>query len=149
MYFDDNYSDCFVPTTKEYDEILQDYLIYEEYIQDSGADADDLIDGAGNCIGLIGYIKEHGYPSGGYSAFKHSYSWDFLTDKIDNDRALLVGTSSTHPVYRTHWIIAHGYLQGYDGIPYIIVNDGFGSNNIHVTASGQYYPWGFVYINNN
>lgn len=146
MYIDDYYDENVVSTNIESASGLTNYLVNSNYIYNSPASGDDILYGEQGSTGLNDYLVDRGYLYSGYTGFKSSYSWWLLKNKIDSNKPLMIGTSTTHPTYPSHWIIAHGYCRGYDGVPYVIVNNGFGSNNIYVSAADQYYPWGFVYI---
>lgn len=146
MYFDDYYNGNVVPTNLQSATALTDYLVNNKYIYDGGTSGDDVLYGYNGTKGLNQYLKDRGFLYSGYTGVKSSFSWSLLLNKIDSNKPVMIGTNASHPTYPTHWIIAHGYTRGYDGVPYIVVNNGFGSNNINVTASEKYYPWGFVYI---
>lgn len=144
QYYDDYYSDKFVPNNKETASGLTSYLINNKYILNDRTTGSNLINGVSGTTGLNDYLRDQGITN--WSAATGGYSWSSLMNQINMNRPLLVGANSSHPDFGAHWIIAHGYLQGYDGVPYIICNNGFGKNNVYTTASSQYYSWGFVFL---
>lgn len=144
QYYDDNWSDTFVPSDKESANGLTDYLISGNYIIDAPASGPDLVNGISGTTGLQDYNNDRGLSY--WYATTGDYSWSSLMDKIDYNRPPLVGANSNHPDFGAHWIIAHGYSQGYDGVCWIICNNGFGSNNVYTTANYIYYTWGLVWI---
>jgi hypothetical protein len=145
QYYDDYWSEGFVPDDKETASALTDYLIYYNYIINDGASGPDIVNGYWWTTGLNDYLDDIGILS--WNATTASYSWSTLKNQINMGRPLMVGANEEHPDFdKAHWIIAHGYFRGYDGLPYIVCNNGHGSNNVYLTAADQYYSWGFVYL---
>lgn len=149
QYFDDNYSDSWVPNDKESATGLVEYLLDNLYLLDEPESGYEIVNGAiPYSTGLKDYINDRGF-GGTYSATTASYSWDTIKSKIYNHKPVLVGANSSHPDFGAHWIIAHGYYKNTsdpDLPQYIICNNGFGSNDVYTTAESQYYTWGLVYI---
>jgi len=72
------------------------------------------------------------------------YSWSTITTQVTTNNAiLLAGTDAEmNPDYPNHWIIVYGY-KTVSGERFLLINDGWGDDEIYTTADSQYYPWGW------
>ena len=149
-YWDDNFNEAFIESGKETAETFVSYLIDEKYLLDEGLSGSDIVHGSGvifkSSTGISDYIKDRGLSSG-YAITDVSYSWSTITTQVTTNNAiLLAGTDAeTHPDYPNHWIIVYGY-KTVSGERFLLINDGWGDDEIYTTADSQYYPWGLVYI---
>ena len=75
-------------------------------------------------------------------------SLNFTTVKqsIIRNRPIIIGVTG-HPTYEEHWIIAHGYFESTVDGKYLIVNDGWGNNDVWLYPSAQYYD-GSIHFSN-
>lgn len=147
MYYDDYYSSSFVATSNQSNGTLQNFLVNNNYICDCPADANDVLYGYNGSTGLNNYLKkEAGFLYSGYYGVKSTYSWGYLQTLINANKPSMLGANSSHPDFGAHWIMPHGYYAGYDGVPYIICNNGFGNNNVYTSANYLYYTFGFVHL---
>lgn len=122
---------------------LQKYLVENSYLPNSGINGTPLIEGSWLPWGYTGvnsFFADHGsliraqrsvYSKIGVLATMRTY---FL-----NDMPVMLGTTKKNTEYKEHWLIAYGYsywdLQG----PRIIVNDGWGRDEIYITIEDEYY----------
>ena len=145
-YWDDNFNEAFIESGKETAETFVSYLIDEKYLLDEGLSGSDIVHGSGvifkSSTGISDYIKDRGLSSG-YAITDVSYSWSTITTQVTTNNAiLLAGTDAeTHPDYPNHWIIVYGY-KTVSGERFLLINDGWGDDEIYTTADSQYYPWG-------
>ena len=149
-YWDDNFNEAFIESNKETAETFVSYLIDEKYLLDEGLSGSDIVHGSGvifkSSTSIGDYIKDRGLSSS-YAITDVSYSWSTITTQVTTNNAiLLAGTDAeTHPDYPNHWIIVYGY-RTVSGERFLLINDGWGNDEIYTTADSQYYPWGLVYI---
>lgn len=147
-HYDNTTTYDFVPSSINLDGTLQNYLTSNNYIVNAGTIGTDLVSGVSPYTGLNGYLKNVvGFYYSGYRSVKTSYSWSFYQSKINIGVPLIVGTTSSHPNYPSHWVVGHGYGTGYDGINRLYVNDGDHNNNVSLVATSSYYDE-FVYLVN-
>lgn len=59
------------------------------------------------------------------------FSFSRVKRSILADRPIIIGTLD-HPTFGDHWIIAHGYFESIVDGNYIIINNGWGSNDIWI-----------------
>lgn len=52
-------------------------------------------------------------------------------------RPIIIGTTN-HPTFGDHWIIGHGYFTSPVDGNYVIVNNGWGNNNVWIEPSTTY-----------
>lgn len=144
MYFDDYINDSFVPSYLEYENPLTDHLINTLYIPDTGTSANDLCNGATGYYGINGYLSNRGLSN--YSANYKTYAFGGVVQEIQSGRPAIVGTDPPHPNFDDHWVIAHGYaITEYNEL-FLIINDGFGTNDIYVKGQENLYYDYIVYI---
>ncbi len=149
-YWDDNFSETFIVSSKETASTFTSYLISEKYLLDEGLSGSDIVHGTGFIIksstGISDYISDRGLSSD-YAITDVDYSWSTITTQVTSNNAiLLAGTDAeSHPDYPNHWIIVYGY-KNVSGEKFVLINDGWGGDEIYTTADSQYYPWGLVYI---
>lgn len=122
---------------------LQKYLVDNNYLPDAGVNGSPMVEGSWLPWGYKGvnaFFADHG---SNIRAQRTAYS------KIDvlatmrtyflNNMPVLLGTSPQNAEFDYHWLIAYGYsywnLQG----PRIIVNDGWGRDEIYVTIEDEFY----------
>lgn len=65
-----------------------------------------------------------------------SFSFSTVKNQINSSRPIIVGTLN-HGTFGDHWIIAHGYFESPVDGNYLIVNDGWGSNNVWIEPDTQ------------
>lgn len=65
------------------------------------------------------------------------FSFSKVRNAINANRPIIVGTYN-HPVYGSHWLIAHGFFQSDLDGNYVIVNNGCGYNNVWVAVNTTY-----------
>lgn len=85
--------------------------------------------------GLDNYFKDKGLNN--YVERHYYFPYSKVMNRIDNNRPVIVGTLLGSQ-FGSHWIIAHGYAQMNNGgtiDEYIIVNDGWGHNNVWVDVN--------------
>ena len=139
-----------IDPSKETAAAFTSYLISEKYLLDEGLSGSDIVHGTGfifkSSTGISDYISDRGL-SASYAITDVDYSWSTITTQVtSNDAILLAGTDAeSHPDYPNHWIIVYGY-DTVSGDQYLLINDGWGDDEIYTTADSQYYPWGLVYI---
>lgn len=75
-----------------------------------------------------------------------TFSFSRVKRSILDDRPIIVGTLD-HPTFRDHWIIAHGYFESRVDGNYIIVNDGWRSNDVWVEPNTTTFD-GTIYFAN-
>lgn len=63
-----------------------------------------------------------------------TFSFSRVKQSIRANRPIIVGTSG-HETYGNHWVIAHGYYESRVDGNYLIVNNGWGSNNIWIESN--------------
>lgn len=66
-----------------------------------------------------------------------------ITDINDsNNYPVVIGVSTSNPSNtwgEDHAVVVHSYMVGYDGVPFVFVNNTFGSNDISVNGSLTYF----------
>lgn len=90
--------------------------------------------------GMIEYLTDHCLY--GYSVTCTNYNFNTIKNQINNNYPVVCASERTVPGAtwnEKHAYVVHGYQVGYDGIPYISVNDTFGYNNIIINASAYYH----------
>ena len=149
-YWDDNFNEAFIESAKETASKFTSYLIDQKYLLDEGLSGSDIVHGTGFIIksstGISDYISDRGLSSD-YAITDVDYAWSTITTQVTSNNAiLLAGTDAeSHPDYPNHWIIVYGY-KTVSGDKFVLINDGWGGDEIYTTADSQYYPWGLVYI---
>ncbi|OBZ34740.1 hypothetical protein C7960_1298 [Methanohalophilus euhalobius] len=132
IYLDDYLDNDFVASGYENQNDLLDFIT-NGYIDNSGTYAWQLRNG------LNSYIEDRNLANE-YSAYAIAFDYSKLMSLIDDDKPVDVSTNN-HPTFDDHWIIAHGYfVQDVPYVvpqPYIVVNNGWGDNNINVLV-GDY-----------
>lgn len=107
----------------------------------------DIVNGYSNQFtGLYDYFVRCVTGTAKWPRYASTYSYTAVQNHIKANRPVMLGTVETgHPQISNHHVIVHGYRITTSD-EYLIVNDGFGSNNVYFTALPQYYL-GYVYIN--
>ncbi|RNI14132.1 hypothetical protein EFE42_05865 [Methanohalophilus sp. RSK] len=135
IYFDDQHDDDFVDSSNENQGDLLSLIINDGYIPNQGTDTSTVKNG------LNDYLDDRNLDD--YSAdSRYSFSFSDLKSLINSDKPVIVDTDN-HPTYEEHWIIAHGYVELIN-YKYMIVNNGWGGNNVNVAVDG--YIDDMVYI---
>ncbi|ADL08757.1 C39 family peptidase [Thermosediminibacter oceani] len=125
MFYDEAVNDNYVDSNLE-NENLIDFMI--PYIDGSepGSSTSDLTNG------LTAYLRVRNFSNTAIST--SSYSFSTIKTKINNNRPIIIDTDND-PTYNEHWIIAHGYyVHGNNIDKYVIVNDGWGNNDVWLEA---------------
>lgn len=65
------------------------------------------------------------------------FSFSLLMSKINNNRPLIY-LMQNHPSYGNHYVIAHGYFNSDINGKYMIINDGWGRNNVWINSNNTY-----------
>jgi len=137
MYYDDYYNGNFVNSSNDSNPDLQEYLINNDYLPNSSLSSSGVVSGTNGKTGLNDYLSDVGVY-GSYSAALNTYSWGLLKTKIDSDVPVFAVVPPQATWSTNHDVVIHGYFSGYDGVPYAIVNDNFGRNNVYISASSVY-----------
>lgn len=119
---------------------LQQYLVDNYYIVNSGTFASDLVNGWGNYKGINALFADLAMSSL-YLAYYNNYSLSIVNNMRSSFRSnypVILGTENL-PGYIDHWLIAYGYYFNDMTAAYWIVNDGWGSNDIYVDTYSGYY----------
>lgn len=66
-----------------------------------------------------------------------SFSFSRVKTQINRSRPIIIGTTN-HPTFGDHWIIGHGYFTSPVDGNYVIVNNGWGNNNVWIEPSTTY-----------
>lgn len=69
--------------------------------------------------------------------FRTSFSFSRVKTQINRSRPIIIGTTN-HPTFGDHWIIGHGYFTSPVDGNYVIVNNGWGNNNVWIEPSTTY-----------
>ncbi len=118
-YYDDYVSTKYVASNQTDEDSL--ISLMQQYVGAGGTSTSDLVDG------LNEYFDDRNVYNTTYS--KSYFSFNTIKNKINKSRPVIIDTDS-HPTYGEHWIIAHGYFASKVDGDYVIVNDGWGSNNV-------------------
>lgn len=125
-YYHDYVNRNYVPngSTSESDLIS----LMQQYVGSGGTSTDDLVNG------LNRYFSNRNINNSTLST--SSFSFGTIRNKINNSRPVIIDTDGDL-TYGEHWIIAHGYFTSPVDGDYVIVNNGWGSNNVWLnTDSG-------------
>ncbi len=91
--------------------------------------------------GMNQYIKDRGITT--WKAYFQTYSFVKIKELINNDYPVVTATNGSIPNATwngPHAYVVHGYNVGYDGVPYILINDTFAHNGVSINASTTYHP---------
>lgn len=143
----------FLPTTATTNNDVQDYLT-NTYIINDGTTPSAVVNGGvsyseydGSTLvtkytkGMAQYLVDRGLSSL-YSAVAQSYNFTTIKTKINNNYPVVIGVSTSNPSNtwgEDHAVVVHSYMVGYDGVPFVFVNNTFGSNDISVNGSLTYF----------
>ncbi len=135
-YYDDVYNNNFVDSSVDSSPALQKYLADNNYIKNGGTTAYDLV--TGGFLTKYKGLRDYVLSRVGWSANYISYTFDRVKSSVESNHPVIVGTDPGHPINDNHWIIAYGYriTTSYE---YLIVNDGFGNNEIFTTRDETLY----------
>ena len=112
--------------------------LMQQYVGVGETNYDDLVNG------LNWYFKVRGIAN---SAVKtNGFIFSTVRNKISANRPVIVRTTKPS-TYGEHWIIAHGYFESAVDGNYIIVNDGWGSNNVWIESNTSTLD-GIIYFTN-
>lgn len=137
-YFDEHHNSNYVPA--ELDSSTEVELIRALIPYIDGRQALDEKQRGGSSpeklrSGLQRFLRDHGVSDSIYCS--NSNRLNRVKERISNNKPFIVDLDR-HPTYKEHWVIAHGYVtdsvigSSVRKLTYIIVNDGWGSNNIYV-----------------
>lgn len=124
MFYNDNVSESYVDSSNENSNDLIDLM--NEYIDTDNSGATSTSE---EVDGLNAYMDDQGVNNSVYS--KSSFNFTTLRSKINYDTPVIIDTDN-HPVYGEHWIIAHGYFYSIVDGQYVIINNGWGQNNVWI-----------------
>lgn len=124
MYYDEQYNDNIVDDSNENEDFV-DVLI--PYIEGDapGSTTSELKNGINDYLSDM-MISDYEATS------TTSFSFSRIQSNIGYDRPTIVDTDND-PTFGEHWLICYGYFDGtMEGDDYIIVNNGWGDNDIWV-----------------
>lgn len=152
-YLYSNKSTSFLPSSYTTNGNVQSYLS-NKYIINAGTNSYNVVYGGdtyreynGSTLetkttkGMNQYLIDRGLSSS-YSVGYSMYNFNTIKNVINSNFPISLGSSSSVPgaTWRSnHQVVAHSYMVGYDGVPFIYVNDTFGNNNISINGSSTYY----------
>lgn len=91
--------------------------------------------------GMNQYLTDRGITS--WRAYFERYSFNRIKTLINSDLPVVHATQGYVPGATwssAHAYVIHGYSVGYDGVPFLKVNDVHGQNNVTINASEIYHP---------
>lgn len=143
-YLYDYHSTQVLPVGHTTNGAVQTYLVSQKYIPDDGTTANGLLNGSivGNVSykGLNRFFADRRSYIRGSTRVMSNGDWTTVQNSFTSDYPVLFGTTSYNSwTYRDHWLIAYGYYYQDLSGGSLIVNDGWGHNNIHVTTDLRYY----------
>lgn len=97
--------------------------LMQQYVGAGGTGYSNLVNG------LNRYMSSRGV--GNSCARTNGFNFGMVARSINMKRPAIVGTVN-HSTFGDHWIIAHGYFQSAVNGNYVIVNNGWGQNNVWV-----------------
>lgn len=151
-WVDDYFAPTMVSDLIDTEKSLTDYLVNNDYIYDGGTSAFTVVNGRKyndylTTTGIKGYISDH---VGTYPVDYIPYTYSDIKYKIkQGNYALMVSTSAhPYPTFDNHWVLPYGYAKPVlqTEPAYLIVNDGFGNNDVYIEASDQYFR-NIIYMN--
>lgn len=118
----------------------QDDLIalMQQHVGSGGTNYTDMVDGLNDYLGTRAVNNS--------ASRTNSFSFSRVKTQVNNSRPIIIGTSN-HPVYGNHWIVGHGYFTSPVDGDYVIVNNGWGDNNVWIEPSTTYLD-GTIYFDN-
>lgn len=128
---------------------LQEYLLDNKYIPNSGTTADEIVNGTFiNYKGINKFFEDRGSSiRASWSRYSNSVLVE-MQESFDADYPVILGTDPADDWdYGDHWVIAYGYFYQDLSGAHIIVNDGFGTNNIYLTIEDDHYD-DAIFFNN-
>lgn len=155
-YLYDYKSSQFLPLGYTNNSDVQNYLCNNGYLVNNPMWSTNVVNGGTeggvSFSGMNAYLFDRGVFS--YSACFETYSFNRIKTLIDDDCPVVHASKGKIPNNtwgeQAHAYVIHGYMVGYDGVPFIIVNDTFGSSNVSINAKSYYHPTtydGIWYIN--
>lgn len=135
-YYYDYVNTDYVPSNS----ISQNSLIalMQQYVGSGGTTYSNMVNGLNN------YFNTR--PISNSANSTSSFSFSKVKTQINNNRPIIIGTSN-HPTFGNHWVIGHGYFTSTVDGNYVIVNNGWGDNNVWIEPSTQYLD-GTIYFQN-
>lgn len=125
---------------------LQEYLLDNDYIPNSGTSASDIVYGDSPYTGVNDFFRDRGSS---IRASKTRYTSSALVEmqeSFEDDYPVLLGTEPADDWdYDNHWVIAYGYYYQDLSGAHIIINDGFGNNGIYVTTEADHYDYAILF----
>lgn len=141
-YLDDYHDNSLLDSTMDSNLKLQKYLLDNKYIPNKATTSFDLAYGnlSGSYSGLNQFFADRGCS---IRASTKKYSKSVLAEmqqSFDSDFPVIIGTKPADDWnFGDHWVIAYGYFYQDLSGAHLIVNDGFGSNNIYVSTEVDHY----------
>ncbi len=151
-YLYDNVSSSFLPSGYTKDSKVQNYLCTYRYMVDAGMTSYQAVNGGASITrysgaqletvintGIKQYLKDRGLRK--WSATSSSYSFNTIKLRINENRPVSLGVNGEKQgkSWGNHQVVVHGYWVGYDGVPYVKVNDTFTRNGVSLNGSASYY----------
>lgn len=145
-YLYDYKSSQFLPFGYTSNSTVQNYLCNNGYLVNSPMWSTDVVNGGVadgvSFGGMNSYLFDRGIYS--YAASFETYSFNRIKTLIDSDCPVVHASEGRIPNNtwgaQGHAYVIHGYMVGYDGVPFITVNDTLGSCNVSINASSYYHP---------
>ena len=125
---------------------VHQYLCDNGYLVNDGMWSKKVVNGGFTGLtyskGMNTYLKDRGITT--WKAYFQTYSFAKIKTLINADRPVVTASDSAVPPEgnwnEPHAYVVHGYSVGYDGVPYLKINNTFGSNNVTINASASYHP---------
>lgn len=126
-YYYDYVSTNYVPSGSTGQNALIDLM--QQYVGSGGTNYSDLDSG------LDDYFNARNVNNSANAITGFSFSR--VKTQINRSRPIIIGTTN-HPTFGEHWIIGHGYFTSPVDGDYVIVNNGWGNNNVWIEPSTTY-----------
>lgn len=135
-YYYDNVNTIYVDSNNLSEDSL--IAVMQEFVGRTGTTYTDMV------FGLNSYFESRYINT--IAIRTTTFSFNRVKRSILDDRPIIIGTVG-HPTYGDHWIVAHGYFESRVDGNYIIINNGWGDNNIWITPSTTYLD-GTIHFSN-
>ncbi len=136
----------FLPSGYTSNNNVQSYLCTNKYLTNAPMWSNNVVNGGTEngvkFSGMKKYLLDRGIST--WAASFETYSFNRIKTLINSDIPVVHASNGYVPGNTwsngAHAYVIHGYMVGYDGVPYMYVNDTFGSNGIGINASVAYHP---------
>ncbi len=154
-YYRDHYSSDFLPDGIWANYSIQWYLVNNSFLFNMSLSSAHVVYGylydSGYMKGMIDYLQNDRHIYSYYADYDF-YNFNTIKDLINSNKPVVAESASNIPPDYNgsgHAYVVHGYFVGYDGLQKLVINNGWGSNNVYISASPTYfasYPYGIWYI---